>query len=188
MPDYSKGKIYTIRCRNDETLIYVGSTTQPLSKRWGGHKAKSKIQGNRLIYSTINNEWDNWYIELFQEYQCENKEQLEKREGEIIREIGTLNYRIEGRNKKEYQKENKDVINERNKKYQQLNKVEIKEYLKKYQQLNKNEIKEKSKTYYEANKNEIIERNKTYYKVNREKISEKRRENYHKKKLEYQSE
>ena len=34
MPDkYKNGKIYTIRCKKDDTLIYVGSTTQPLFKK-----------------------------------------------------------------------------------------------------------------------------------------------------------
>ena len=28
MPDYSKGKIYTIRNKHDENLIYVGSTIE----------------------------------------------------------------------------------------------------------------------------------------------------------------
>ena len=31
---YNNGKIYTIRCRDDNNLIYVGSTVQPLYKRW----------------------------------------------------------------------------------------------------------------------------------------------------------
>jgi hypothetical protein len=30
MLDYKKGKIYTVRCKTDETLIYVGCTTQSL--------------------------------------------------------------------------------------------------------------------------------------------------------------
>ena len=30
---YKNGKIYTIRCKNDDSLIYVGSTVQPLFKR-----------------------------------------------------------------------------------------------------------------------------------------------------------
>ncbi len=34
MPDYSKSKVYTVRCHLDQSLIYVGSTTQALSKRW----------------------------------------------------------------------------------------------------------------------------------------------------------
>ena len=35
---YKNGKIYTIRCKNDDTLIYVGSTVQPLHKRFYEHK------------------------------------------------------------------------------------------------------------------------------------------------------
>ncbi len=30
---YKNGKIYTIRYKNDNSLIYVGSTVQPLFKR-----------------------------------------------------------------------------------------------------------------------------------------------------------
>jgi len=148
MPDYSKGKIYTIRCRTDDTLIYVGSTIQPLSVRKGGHKNKSldiKYQ-NRLIYKTINNNWDNWYIELYEEYPCENKEQLGKREGEVIRLIGTLNSRIEGRTKREYYEDNM------------------------------NKIVEQMKQFYKANKENKLEYQKTYYEKNRERIIEQRRQ------------
>ncbi len=70
MPDYSKGKIYTIRCQTDATFIYVGSTIQPLSKRWGQHKSKSLLHPDILIYESINNDWDNWYIELYELYPC----------------------------------------------------------------------------------------------------------------------
>ena len=35
---YNNGKIYTIRCHDDQNLIYVGSTVQPLYKRWHQHK------------------------------------------------------------------------------------------------------------------------------------------------------
>ena len=62
MPDFKNGKIYTIRCKDDEALIYVGSTTQQLSKRWGEHKGKSSTYPLRLLYQTINNKWDDWYI------------------------------------------------------------------------------------------------------------------------------
>ena len=37
---YNNGKIYTIRCKTDNNLIYVGSTTQPLHKRWFTHKSR----------------------------------------------------------------------------------------------------------------------------------------------------
>jgi hypothetical protein len=52
-------------------------------------------------------------------FPCENKEQLNKREGEIIREIGTLNKKIAGRTQKEYIEDNKDKIKEYKKEYQE---------------------------------------------------------------------
>ena len=39
---YKNGKIYTIRNRNDDSLIYVGSTVLPLYKRFSGHKSARK--------------------------------------------------------------------------------------------------------------------------------------------------
>ena len=55
-----------------------------------------------------------WYIELFEDFPTDRKEQLNKREGEVIREIATLDKNIAGREYKGYQKEyfenNKDKI------------------------------------------------------------------------------
>ena len=112
MKDYGKGKIYTIRCRTDDTLIYVGSTVQPLSKRLGNHKADSKREKckNYLIYKTINGDWNNWHIELHSLYPCNSKEELERKEGEIIRLIGNLNSKIAGRTPKEYREDNKEKV------------------------------------------------------------------------------
>jgi hypothetical protein len=162
MPDYNKGKIYTIRSKTDDTLIYVGSTIQQLSVRIGGHKIKSrdiKYQ-NRLIYKTINNNWDNWYIELYEEYPCENKEQLCKREGEVIREIGTLNVVVAGRTRKEYREENKEQITEHKKEYYENNKEQITDKHKIYYEENKDKIlnyaKDYGKIYYEQNKDKIL--------------------------------
>ena len=50
-------------------------------------------------------DFNDWYIELFEDFQTERKGQLNKREGEIIREIGTLNKNIAGRTNKESKKE-----------------------------------------------------------------------------------
>ena len=55
---------------------------------------------------------DNFYIELYENIICENREQLTKREGEVIRQIGTLNIKIAGRTRKEYRENNKDKIKE----------------------------------------------------------------------------
>ncbi len=111
MPDYKNGKIYTIRCMDDPTLIYVGSTVQTLSQRWTDHKkyAKNPKKNNVNLYKTMNDKGsDMFYIELYNNCPCDNKEELIKEEGKIIREIGTLNMRIAGRTDKEYCDDNKE--------------------------------------------------------------------------------
>jgi ATP-dependent Lon protease len=157
---FKNGKIYTIRNRNDETLIYVGSTVQPLYKRFSQHKKDSISTRceNMLLYKKMNEtDFNDWYIELYIDYPCERKEQLTQREGEIIRQIGTLNKRIAGRTAKDYyedESEQKKILKE-------INKEEIKEYF----EFNEDKIKE----YYEDEREqkkilkEIKKSDKNYY-------------------------
>jgi len=154
MPDYSKGKIYTLRCKYDTTLIYVGSTINPLYKRLGNHKDKSKSSPTRKIYSTINNDWDNWYIELYESYPCVNIEELTKREGEIIRLIGNLNTVIIGRTILEWRQDNKEYIKE----YYQNNQEKISEQRKEYRHDNYEMIRKQKREYTEKNREQIQER------------------------------
>jgi len=174
MPDYSKGLIYTIRSRNDNIKIYVGSTTQPLYKRFYQHKKDSQTEKyiNKKLYIEVNNDWDNWYIELYENYPCNNKNELCKREGEVIREIGTLNKFIAGRDIKQYRIENTDKIKEKNKLYRIENANKIKEYKKQYQIKNADKIKEHQKEYRIENADKKKEHNKQYYTENADKIKE----------------
>ena len=155
---YNNGKIYTIRCTDNNNLIYVGSTTQPLYKRWYEHKQlynKEGKQYNKLLYSKMRELGiDKFYIELYENIKCENIEELHKKEGEIIRIIATLNKKFEGLNVKE----------------------NMKEYKKKYKQENQEKIKETKKEYYEKNKEKILETKKEYYDKNKEKILETKKE------------
>ena len=155
MPDYTNGKIYTIRCKTDDTLLYVVSTIQTLSVRFGGHKKASRQINcqNMLIYKTINHNWEDWYIELYEENSCENKEQLGKREGEVIRLIGTLNSRIAGRTKKEYYEDNTNKILEQKKQYYEIHKDKILDEKKQYYEKNKDKLLEIMKQYYYNKKN-----------------------------------
>ena len=142
MPNnYNSGKIYTIRCKTDDSKIYIGSTIQPLSHRWGSHKKDAFKHPNTLLYQSINNDWNNWYIELYEDYKCENKEQLHKREGEVIRQIGTLNKNIAGRTQQEWHQEND----------------------KKYYQKNKQHILEQKKEYYDKNRDKKLKYNKVTF-------------------------
>lgn len=140
-PRYKRGQIYCVRCRYDDNLIYVGSTINILSKRFNNHKTSKDCS----LYKYVNNDWDNWYIELYEYYPCNNKPELDKREGEITREIGTINKNIAGRNKKEYYNENKVIVLENKKTYYDENKVGILEKIQKYRDENRDKIRKANK-------------------------------------------
>jgi hypothetical protein len=86
----------------------------------------------------------------YENYPCENEEQLNKREGEIIREIGTVNNYIAGRTLKEYYEDNKEKRKESRKKHRETNK----EKLKSYEEKRKESRKEYKKEYYHRKKQE----------------------------------
>ena len=161
---YNNGKIYTIRCIDNNNLIYVGSTIQPLYKRWYEHKQlynKEGKQYNKLLYIKMRElGFNKFYIELYENFKCENIEELHKKEGEIIRQIATLNKKIEGRTVKEYYKDNKENQNKKCKEYRDNNKEKIKEKDKQYYKDNK----EKIKNYYDKNKEKILDYQKQYQK------------------------
>ena len=170
MPDYQKGKIYTIRCNIDQNLIYVGSTTQTISQRWTDHKKNSQNPNTRdynmKVYQAMREKGiDNFYVELYEDYPCENRAQLGKREGELIREIGTLNKQITGRTVVEYTNELE-------------NKVHKQEYMKEYHIKNREKRAEYNKEYRMKNYDELLLRKKEYRVANVAKIKEKKSQIY----------
>jgi len=131
MEKYQNGKIYVIKCKIDPNLIYVGSTIRTLNERWGEHKSDYIKKPHTLLYSKINElKIDNFFIELYELYPCNSKKELNKKEGEVIRKIGTLklvqNYEKQEHYKIYYEK-NKEKKCQNRKIYYQLNKEKIKE-------------------------------------------------------------
>ena len=87
---YDNGKIYTIRSHMTDKY-YIGSSCLPLHKRLYHHKQHyNKWLDNKHNYITSYEilKYDDVYIELLEEFKCNNKMELQKREGELIR----LNY------------------------------------------------------------------------------------------------
>ena len=126
---YSKGKIYVIRNNEDDDL-YVGSTTQPLSKRFYDHKQSMRDEKcmNSCVYKKMNElGLKNFYIELYESFPCQSKEELLKREGEVIREIGTLNKQVAGRKYKEWAEDNSEKVKGYKNKYNFIHKEELRE-------------------------------------------------------------
>ena len=167
---YSNGKIYSIRSYQTD-MIYIGSTCQELCNRLSQHRTNYKnylLKKSRYISSFKLLEYDDYYIELIEEYPCDNKRQLNRREGDIIRQTeNCINKCIAGRTNKEYKTDNKDKIKEFQKEYRENNKDKIKEYrennkdkIKEYRENNKDKIKEFQKEYRENNK-EIIKDQQT---------------------------
>ena len=157
MPSYRDGKIYTIRCRISDD-IYVGSTTQPLYKRYQDHKDKVFNENNkeyhRIIYQKMRELGiDNFYIELYEQYPCNSKEELNKREGEVMRLLNpTLNKLMAGRTYKEkIAEERDDYLNRRKQQYKD-NREKILEQQRAYRKLNKDVINDRKRTYHEKNK------------------------------------
>jgi len=140
MPDYKNGKIYKVWSPEGDD-IYIGSTVQPLYKRFHTHKVNTSCRSKILF-----EKYDDVRIELIECVPCDNKEQLTKKEGEYIRNNNCVNKQIAGRTMKEYCKEyrenNKDKISEYKKEWHENNKDKISEYKKEWHENNKEKIKE----------------------------------------------
>ncbi len=141
MPNFQNGKIYAIRSYLTEQ-IYIGSTTQPLSVRFGEHKRNLKTMSKQIM------KYPDCYIELLQEFACDNKMQLTKKEGEYIRSLECVNKQIPNRTNAEWSEDNKIHLLEYRKNYQQKNREII---LKKHENYRKNNPTQ-YKDWYQNNK------------------------------------
>ena len=122
MPDYSKGKIYKLWSPSTG-LTYIGSTCQSIAMRLAGHVRSKKCHdsGKSLNYLTSYEilDYNDYRIDLLEEYPCENRMQLNKREGEIILETDCVNKIVAGRTKKQYYEANKETLNKQSKQYRE---------------------------------------------------------------------
>ena len=124
MPNYQNGKIYTIRSHQTDE-IYIGSTANCLSKRLNEHKSNFKYwKTGKRAYTTSFKiiEFDDAYIELLENYACADKNELNRREGELIRSTDCVNKCVPGRTSKQRYEDNKDKISEQMKQQYQQNK------------------------------------------------------------------
>ncbi len=139
--NFKNAKIYKIsNDYNDD--IYVGSTCNTLTKRYSLHKCHATTQDHqhKPLYKLINEiGFERFRIQLIEECPCEDRYQLRQKEGQYIREMGTLNLRIAGENKED-RKQKKHL----------------------FYQSNKEKYKEKKKIFIENNKDYYNEKQKQY--------------------------
>ena len=138
---------------------------------------EDKKKNTKLYRSMFELGKEQFYIELIEEYKCENQQQLRKKEGEYIRSYKSeLNQIVAGRTKAEHSKENRVELRKKEVIYEELTKDKIAERKRQYYQENKERIAEVEKKYREANKEKIREREKKYSEANRDKINARNRE------------
>ena len=137
---YALGKIYTIRSPLTDK-VYVGSTINKLSKRFSDHKSGYKRYRKGTVkytaaYDILDIDVKGTYIELYEFYPCNDKHELNKREGEVTRMTKNfVNKNIPGRTIDDWKLDNPDY----NKQWRQNNP----EYNKQWRQNNPERLHEK---------------------------------------------
>jgi len=90
--EYSKNVMYKIQHNEDDTLLYVGSTTN-FNNRKSHHKSLCENQAssayNRKLYRMIreNGGWDCFSMVKIEDFPCENGRDAEAREDQLMREL-----------------------------------------------------------------------------------------------------
>ena len=84
--EYQNGKIYLIKFKDNDKLIYIGSTKDTLYKRFQNH-SYHLCSITQYIQKNYNGKWDNCYIELYENYPCNSQKELDDYETIIIQKF-----------------------------------------------------------------------------------------------------
>ena len=177
MPDYSKGLIYKLCCKDANLMdIYIGSTTN-FKQRKRDHKRRCINENcygyNGKVYQCIreNGGWDNWDMIQIKTVNATDRRHLETEERLVIEELKpTLNSCIPTRTHKEWYEANKEPKSATDTAWYEGNKQGFLEKMKAYYKENQDTIFEKKKAYYKENQDTILEKKKAYRESNRDAI------------------
>jgi hypothetical protein len=140
---YANGKIYRIVGNVENSKCYIGSTVRALSNRMAGHRgAHKRFQnglGTKLMSFDLFDEYgvENCRIVLIENFPCNSKEELLKRERYWIENIVCVNKYIPTRTIEEWNEENKDYQNQ----YRETHKEKINKRNKEYRETNIDKIR-----------------------------------------------
>lgn len=200
MTKYDRGKIYRVVAPDDTQ--YIGSTIGTLISRFGNHRrmySSWKAGGVKRPCATTQlfDKYgvDNCKIELIENFPCESKKELDRREGEIIKTSTCINKVIAGRTLEEYRKDKKSELNQKGREYYEENKEKELERRRKYYEENtdrrkqyakirsenftqevKNKVKDQKKKWREENADKVKEQKRKWNEANRDKINARKRE------------
>ena len=171
-----EGKIYKLTS-SETDKIYIGSTYKPLNTRFSSHKYTYRNKNNNSKCGSCKaNElmkYADVKIELIENYSCETKAELLKREDEIIRQFRDIainenmpirdeenlkKYMAEY-NKTHYYKHHEENL-ERAKEYRKNNQDKVHEYQKQWRDINKEAEAERNAKYVAEHKVELQAKHK----------------------------
>ena len=115
-------------------LAYIGSTCQALGIRMIQHRVDMRKHQHYKLYQAINEFGRHaFYIELLEDYPCQKREELLKREGKKIREHQReLNTIVSVRTKQEYRQDKFQQIQNKQKEIYERNRSKLIKYQKDY--------------------------------------------------------
>ena len=161
--DYSNCCIYKIEHIENDTLIYVGHTTN-FKQRKADHKRNCNNESNKTfnlkLYSMIR---ENGGFEMFkmievEKYPCNDRREAEKREDELMKELKATMNKIKSFRTEEYKIQYKEEYKKKIKEQRKQDKENSEEKFKRYIiNLKKNRNTAKAKyyeNYYKTNKEE----------------------------------
>ena len=140
--DYSRTVIYKLQHIEDESLLYVGSTTD-FTRRKSQHKYicnnPNCKEHNQKKYNMIreNGGWEMFKMIEIQEYPCRNSKEARRREDELMREMkANMNmvkahcghdtiHQYKQQYNKQYRDDNKETIQQYKQQYYNNNKEKI---------------------------------------------------------------
>jgi hypothetical protein len=148
-----------------------------MAERMGNHRSTYKrwLKGSYPYVTSFKIiKYDDAYIELVEDYPCKTKAELERREGQVMRETkNCCNKHIAGRTKAEWFAKNKDKLDEQRIEYRAKNKDNIAEQQSEYYAKNKDKINEQHAEYRAKNKDKMAKLVAEWYAKNKDKIKEK---------------
>lgn len=159
MGDYLQSIIYKLYSpSHPDVEPYFGSSKNPLYKRKANHKADYKAGKNSTAFLILC--YDDWVMEVVENYPCETVEQLRQREGWWILNNPCVNKRNAGTGTGVVWKEQNDMSS----------------YHKQYYEENKTKLKQKAKERYENNKELHKLNGKKWRETNKEQVNAKAKE------------
>ena len=173
--DYSKTVIYKIQHNEDETLLYVGSTTD-FTNRKSQHKSACTNPKDRChnlkVYKMIreNDGWDSFTMVKIEDFPCKSGREAEYREDRLMRELkANMNsirafltpeekLELEQRCQLRWREANREAEVQRVQAWQQDNQERRAENDRRWREENREYAREYHQQYREANRERLSER------------------------------